>query len=142
MTHLTRHPIDVAAALAEAADPARGGVVVFLGRVRDNHHGRAVAGLEYSAYEAMAERASAAIVHEAEARWPVRVLLVHRLGALVPGDVAVLVLTSGGHRDEAYEANRWVIDAVKARVPIWKLERFMDGTTAWVDPTAPTPPSP
>ncbi len=142
MPHLTTQPIDVAGALAAAADPARGGVVVFLGRVRDNHHGRAVSGLEYSAYDAMAERASAAIVHEAEARWPVRVVLVHRLGALVPGDAAVLVVTSGGHRDEAYEANRWVIDAVKARVPIWKLERFVDGSTEWVDPTTPAHPAP
>lgn len=142
MAHLTTQPIDVAAAIAAAADPALGGVVVFLGRVRDIHQGRAVAGLEYSAYEAMAERASDAIVREAEARWPVRVQLIHRIGVLVPGDVAVLVVASGGHRDEAYAANRWVIDAVKARVPIWKLERFVDGSTEWVDPTAPAQASP
>ncbi len=142
MSHLTPQSIDVAAAIAAAADPACGGVVVFLGRVRDIHQGRAVVGLEYSAYEVMAEHALAAIVHEAEARWPVRVRLIHRLGALVPGDVAVLVVTSGGHRDEAYAANRWVIDAVKARVPIWKLERFSDGSTEWVDPTAPAHPTP
>lgn len=136
MAVLTRVPISVAALIAEVAAPARGGTAVFLGTVRDHHAGRLVQGLEYSAYEPMAEAEARAIVAQAEARWLVAVRLRHRLGALAVGEVAVAVVAAGGHRAEAFEACRFVIEEVKRRVPIWKRERYSDGTEAWVDPTA------
>lgn len=111
--------------------------MTFTGTVRDEHAGRSVTGLAYSAYDAMAEAECDAVLSEAESRWPVSVALAHRLGALEVGDVAVAVVVAGGHRDEAFEACRWVIDEVKRRVPIWKRERYADGSVAWVDPTAP-----
>ena len=115
----------------------RGALVTFLGHVRDHHAGRQVLELDYSAYTPMAEAEFARIVAEAERRWPVGVALQHRLGTLAIGDVAVAIAVAGGHRGEAFDACRWVIEEVKRTVPIWKRERYADGAVAWVDPTAP-----
>ena len=135
MPHLTRARLDLGDLLCEIAAPERGGVASFLGLVRDHHEGRGVKGIEYSAYEPMAESLCEAIVTEAQARWPVRVALRHRLGELVVGDTAVAVAVAGPHRDEAFAACRYVIEELKRRVPIWKRERYADGTEQWVDPT-------
>ncbi len=101
--------------------------------------------LEYSAYGAMAEQECARIMAEAESRWPVRVALEHRIGELEIGDAAVAVAVGGAHRQETFEACRFVIEEVKRRVPIWKKEFYQDGTVEWVDPThassTHTPPS-
>ncbi|HPF60817.1 MAG: molybdenum cofactor biosynthesis protein MoaE [Gemmatimonadetes bacterium] len=134
---LTRHPLGAAGDPGTGVLPGHGGVVSFQGVVRNLHDGRLVTGIEYVAYEEMAEREAALIVREAEARWPVRVTLRHRLGALNVGEVAVVVVIAAAHRGEAFTACRWVIDEVKRRVPIWKHESYADGSSAWVDPTAP-----
>lgn len=134
--HLHHDPLDLAAISREVASADRGALASFVGVVRDHHAGRRVLGLEYSAYGPMAEARCAAIVAEAERQWPVRVALAHRIGALMVGDAAVVVVAASAHRAPAFEACRWVIEAVKADVPIWKRERYVDGTEAWVDPTA------
>lgn len=136
MPYLTRAPLSGDDLLSEVAAPDRGGTAVFHGTVRNHHQGRRVTGIEYSAYEEMAEAVCHGIVAEAEARWPVRVALRHRLGELAVGEIAVSVAAAGAHRDEAFAACRYVIEEVKRRVPIWKRERFEDGTEEWVDPTA------
>ena len=136
MSHLSREALDVAALIEGVYAADRGAVVTFSGRVRNDHASRAVIQLEYSAYEPMAESCCAAIVVAAAGRWPVSVDLAHRLGTLQVGDEAVLVVVAGRHRDEAFEACRWVIDEVKRRVPIWKREHYADGSAEWVDPTA------
>jgi molybdopterin synthase catalytic subunit len=135
VAYLTREPIRLEPLVNEVASPARGGIATFLGLVRDHHEDRAVTGLNYSAYEPMAESTCQEIRDEAEARWPVRVALRHRLGQLDIGDVAVAIAVGCGHRDEAFAACRYVIEELKRRVPIWKLETYADGTEAWVDPT-------
>ena len=134
MGFLTRSPIQAEELVKLVSAPDRGGVSTFLGLVRDHHQGRAVVGLSYSAYEPMAEASCREIVAEAESRWPVRVALLHRLGDLVIGDVAVAIAVAGNHRDEAFAACRHVIEELKRRVPIWKREAYADGTEAWVDP--------
>jgi molybdopterin synthase catalytic subunit len=128
-------PLDLAALVEAVAGPDRGAVVTFVGAVRNHHEGRPVTGLSYSAYEPMADAVCAAIKTEAECRWPVRIAVVHRLGELEIGDAAVAIAAAGAHRDEAFAACRHVIEEVKRRVPIWKRERFADGTEEWVDPT-------
>ena len=138
MSHLSRAPIDVASLVSRVTRPDRGGHAAFVGTVRNHQGGREVVGLEYSAYEPMADAVCAAIVAEAERRWPVEAALVHRVGALGIGDVAVAIVVGGGHRDEAFAACRFVIEEVKRRAPIWKRERYADGTEAWVNPTAPS----
>ncbi|HSE53134.1 MAG TPA: molybdenum cofactor biosynthesis protein MoaE [Gemmatimonadales bacterium] len=136
MSFLTGQPIQLDGLIAEVAGPDRGGVASFLGMVRDHHQGRAVRGLEYSAYDQMAEEVCREILLEAAARWPVRVTLRHRLGNLAIGDVAVAVVAAGGHRDEAFTACRYVIEELKRRVPIWKKETYSDGTMEWVNQQA------
>ena len=135
--YLRREALDPAA-LADAVTSAdRGALVTFVGIVRDNHAGKVVRRLEYSAYEPMADAECARIVAEAAERWPVVAAVEHRIGVLAVGEAAVVIAVAGAHRAEAFDACRWVIEEVKRRVPIWKREEYADGTTAWVDPTAP-----
>ena len=135
LAFLTRAQIQIQSLIDAVAGPRRGAVATFVGLVRDHHGGRGVRALSYSAYDPMAEVVSAAIVAEAEVRWPVRVALQHRLGALEIGEIAVAVAVAGDHRDEAFSACRQVIEELKRRVPIWKQETYADGSVDWVDPT-------
>jgi molybdopterin synthase catalytic subunit len=132
MHFLSSISIDLAALLARVESPSHGGIVWFVGQVRDHQQGRSVTRLEYSAYGTMAEEECARIVAEAETKWPVRVALQHRIGTLEIGDAAVAVAAAGAHREEAFAACRFVIEEVKRRVPIWKKEFFVDGTVEWV----------
>ena len=126
-------PIDVAVLLSEAGDESCGASTVFLGTVRDMNDGRAVTGIEYSAYRTMAEREMRAIVNEARERFGVtRLIVEHRLGTLRLGDISVAVVAAHAHRAPALDANRYVIEQLKRRVPIWKLEHYRDGTREWV----------
>ena len=136
MSHLVARHIDVRAVAARVVTPERGGVVTFVGGVRNHHGGRAVLRLEYSAYAPMADAEIDRIVAEAEERWPARVAVEHRIGVLEIGDVAVVVVAAAAHRDGAFDACRHVIEELKRRVPIWKREHYADGTAGWVDPTA------
>lgn len=135
MTFLTEAAIDTARLAARVAGPGRGAQVAFVGTVRNHQDGRQVSQLHYTAYGPMAEAQCRTIVDEAEARWPVSVALQHRVGTLTIGDAAVVVVAAGDHREEAFAACRFVIEEVKRRVPIWKRERYADGTEVWVDPT-------
>ncbi|MBU6429702.1 MAG: molybdenum cofactor biosynthesis protein MoaE [Cyanobacteria bacterium REEB65] len=126
--------IDVAAVLQYLDGPHAGGRVVFEGCVRDHHDGRPVVGLEYEAYEPMALEQLQAIALQARRQWPLlKVAIVHRVGKLAIGDIAVVVGVSGGHRAEAFDGCRYCIDAVKADVPIWKREAYADGSAQWLD---------
>lgn len=131
MPFLSDAPLDLAELIRQVASPDRGGIASFLGTVRDHHQDRAVLGLEYSAYAEMVEAECARIVAETERRWPVRVALRHRVGALEIGDAAVAIAVAGAHRDEAFAGCRHVIEEVKRRVPIWKKERYADGAVEW-----------
>lgn len=131
MIALVEGPIDVRAATDAVRSPAHGAVLVFEGVGRDDFGGRGVVELEYEAWGEVALRELRAIADEAVARWPaVRVALVHRIGRVPVGEAAVVVAVGAPHRQEAYEASRWAIDTLKARVPIWKKERYADGE-AW-----------
>ena len=129
---LTDRPISADQVLREAADPAAGAIVLFLGVVRDNARGRRVEYLTYEAYEALARRELekvAATIHE---RWSVtRVAIVHRTGRLAVGEASVVIAVSAPHRGPAFEAGRFAIDTLKQTVPIWKKEVW-EGGEAWV----------
>ena len=125
-------PLDVAEVLAAVQDPAAGGVVSFTGLVRDHDGGRGVSELEYEAHPG-AQEAMAAVAERIAGELPVHALAaVHRTGLLVVGDVAVIVAASASHRDQAFEAARRLIDDLKATVPIWKRQVFLDGEQEWV----------
>ncbi len=133
--YLTTAPLDLGRLVARVSAPGRGGIACFLGVVRNQHGGRAVMSLDYSAYEPMAEAECGRIAAEARARWQAEVALEHRLGHLEVGDAAVAIAAAAPHRDAAFAACRYVIEEVKHRVPIWKRERYADGTEEWVDAT-------
>ena len=133
---LSDRPLDavvIASLSSELASSHAGALVTFEGRVRDTNGGRIVRGLEYDAYSAMCMREGQAVVEEAlKVPGVLDARCVHRVGGLAIGDVAVWVGVIAGHRDEAFRACRYVIDEVKRRVPIWKKERYADGSSGWI----------
>ena len=127
--------IDVGALQAALRDPRAGACASFEGWVRDHNDGRPVEGLHYEAYVELAQAEGAAILEEALRRFDlVDAACVHRTGDLAVGELAVWVGASAAHRDAAFAACRWIIDEVKARVPIWKHERYRAGDAGWLHP--------
>lgn len=111
---------------------SQGGLVTFSGAVRDHSKGKRVTRLDYEAYGPMAQKKLAQIGQEAREKWPgTQVAVLHRLGTLVPGDLAVVIAVSAPHRKEAFRACEYVIDRLKEDVPIWKKEYAEDGEV-WV----------
>lgn len=130
---LSRDPLDVAALLASVEGVDLGGTALFLGSVRRAAEDGDVVGIEYSAYEAMAEAELERIVAAALERWPgVRVAVRHRLGWVPAGEASVAVAAAAPHRAEAFAACRFVIDETKKSVPVWKKERLASGAARWV----------
>jgi molybdopterin synthase catalytic subunit/molybdopterin converting factor small subunit len=136
-TGLTDAPIDVAGLEAAVSGTGHGALVTFVGRARDRaDDGREVLELEYEAFAEMASRVLEEIAGEAEDRWAdCAVAVVHRVGVVPIGEAAVAIVVAAPHRSDAYDANRFVIEAIKERLPIWKRERFSDGSE-WKRPGA------
>ena len=131
---LRDEPLSLDRALAAVQHPSAGGVVIFLGVVRDHAAQGAVSRLDYEAHERLAEREIERILRELATDAPgVRLSVQHRLGSLAVGDVAVIVAASAAHRGEAFSACRSAIDRIKERVPIWKKEWAPDGSALWVN---------
>jgi molybdopterin synthase catalytic subunit len=126
-------PLDPQEAFVFVADPAAGGTCVFVGTVRDHSQAGEVTGLDYEAWDELAERRMREIADEILDRWPVRkVALVHRAGRLRIGEASVVVACSAPHRAEAFEASRYGIERLKEDVPIWKKESLATGESEWV----------
>ena len=115
------------------AGPAAGGEVLFVGTVRNNDAEKGVTGLGYSAHPS-AEAELRGVTESVLAKFPdvIGVAAVHRIGDLAVGDLAVVVGVSCAHRAEAFHACHALIDELKATAPIWKHQRFTDGTDEWV----------
>jgi molybdopterin synthase catalytic subunit len=130
------NPLSVDAVLAAVAHPGAGGVVVFVGAVRD-HDGpegseQSVLSLDYSAHPGALSELERVMAVVREAHPGVRLAAHHRTGHLQIGDLAVVVAAAAAHRDEAFIAARRLIDDLKAEVPIWKHQSFADGSEEWV----------
>jgi molybdopterin synthase catalytic subunit len=139
MVQLTHQLIDTAGLLAQVGSRQAGAVVLFLGTVREMTQGRRTVSLDYECYPEMAEKKLAELEAEVRRRWPViECAIVHRLGKLELGEASVAVAVSTPHRQDAFEAGKWLIDTLKEVVPIWKKEHWADGTTEWVHPGLPT----
>ncbi len=131
---LTRDPIQAEEVLDRVRDASDGAVVLFLGVVRDHNEGRDVRGIEYEAYQEMAMSVMTDIALEAgESVDTDRIAVVHRTGELEVGEVSLAIAVGSPHREEAYQASRYIIEEIKKRVPVWKKERFADGETSWVE---------
>ncbi len=132
MITLTDQTIDVAAVIASVQDPAAGGTDIFIGTTRGTGDSRKVVHLEYEAYTPMAITTMEALADEARARWTLsHVSMVHRIGVVPVGEASVVIAVSAPHRAEAFSACRFLIDALKERVPIWKKEWYDDGAE-WI----------
>lgn len=142
-TDVTDEPIDAARVLARVGAHEDGAVLLFLGVVRNAVEGRAVNGMRYDAYQAMAKSVLSDIAHEVSQRYGTdRLAVVHRTGELKLGETSVAIAVSTPHRAEAYAANRDVIEEIKKRLPVWKREHYVDGDSAWVEGVVPPMGSP
>jgi molybdopterin synthase catalytic subunit len=125
-------PLSVDEVFAAVAEPAAGGVALFVGTVRDRDDGRAVTGLGYSAHPSVLDELRRVAEEVAGAHPVLALAAVHRVGDLAIGDLAVVVGVACPHRGDAFVACRALIDELKSRVPIWKHQLFADGGEEWV----------
>jgi molybdopterin synthase catalytic subunit len=132
LVDLRETPLDVAEVMAALDDDASGGLTMFVGRVRDHDHGLGVRALDYSAHPTALDalrRVCAVVAEEYDVH---AVAAVHRVGRLAIGDIAVVVATTSAHRGTSFDASRALIDTLKAELPIWKHQQFVDGSEEWV----------
>ena len=130
--YLIREPIDPSEFFERSNDWTAGASVLFLGKVRKYSEGKRVCYLEYEAYEGMAERMIKELIDSAFCRWPVETIhVLHRVGRVGLGEIAVAIDVRSAHRNETYQASRYLIEEIKHNVPIWKKEYFEDGTSEW-----------
>ena len=137
--HVQATPLDAMAEIAAVSEGNNrvGGVVSFVGLMRDLNQGDPVAAMTLEHYPGMTEKALAQIVGEALERWDLlAVRVVHRVGEVRPQDPIVVVAVAAAHRGEAFRACEFVIDYLKTRAPFWKKERREDGGERWVDARA------
>jgi len=136
-TAVVERPLDPAALLAEVSSTASGASTLFVGTVRRLNDGKDVTGIDYTAYGPMAESEMASIVAEAAGRFGTeRIVVEHRVGSLALGEASIVIAVSHARRAAAMDAQRFLIEEIKRRVPVWKREHYADGTREWVDPTA------
>jgi MoaE-MoaD fusion protein len=129
---LTHGPVNLTAVVVEVVNERAGAIATFLGTVRAQSRGRDVIALEYEAYEEMAEDVMAQIAAEVDERYDLcKVAITHRLGRVEVGETTVAIAVSAPHRQDALAACADVIEALKARVPLWKKELY-EGGEEWI----------
>lgn len=131
--HITSRSLSVSDFLKTSTDSSCGASVIFIGTVRNRQNGKSVKRLYYECYEPLANQEISRIIDHAkrECRAPF-IYVLHRVGWLAVGEVAVVVEAVSAHREEAFQACRMVIDEIKKTVPIWKKEVYKDGTSEWI----------
>lgn len=136
MPHVVRGPLGLDHLISQVAGPERGATASFLGTVRAGPDDGPVVRIEYSAYETMLEEEFGRITGEAVRRWPgIAVAAQHRLGDVPLGEASIAIAVAAPHRAAALDACRFVIEACKERLPVWKREVLADGSAAWRDNT-------
>ncbi|HTW93650.1 MAG TPA: molybdenum cofactor biosynthesis protein MoaE [Tepidisphaeraceae bacterium] len=134
---LISEAISPAQAAAFVADPAAGGIAIFVGTTRAdaNAKGHALIALHYEAYVEMALEQLQNLAREARGKWPIaKLAILHRIGPVLVAEPSVLVAVSTPHRTEAFEACHWIIDRLKETAAIWKMEKWANGAETWIDP--------
>jgi molybdopterin synthase catalytic subunit len=135
MIELTDAAIDAPSVLRSVGSPLAGATVLFLGTTRAVTGEQQTAWLDYECYPAMARSQLDQLEAEARRQWPITACtIVHRTGRVAVGEPSVAVAVSSPHRQESFEAARWLIDTLKQVVPIWKQEHWADGTSDWIHP--------
>ncbi len=139
---ITGTPIDLMQVMAFVSHPNAGGEVLFVGTTRSwtasrhsDHPGRETAFLVYQSHESMALNQLESIAAEATKRWELlSIVIIHRIGKVLPQEPSIAIAVSTPHRAEAYAASRWIIDSIKRDVPIWKQEHYKDNSPEWIHP--------
>ncbi len=133
MSFITQEAILPEVFLKTMPGPESGALATFFGIVRNHHEGKKVRQLHYECYPSMAQQQIERIKTRVTQRWELQEInILHRVGTLAVGEIAVAVSVASAHRAEAFAACSAVVDAIKHEVPIWKKEFYMDGTQAWV----------
>lgn len=133
---LVQHPIASETPMQLVSDPSAGGIAIFCGTTRGekNPQGQKLLALEYEAYAEMAAPQLRDLAKVARGKWPIiKLAILHRTGRVEPGEPSVVIAVSTPHRSDAFEACRWIIDALKNDVAIWKKEIWADGSGSWVN---------
>ncbi len=132
MIEITEQLIEVQKVIEAASLKEAGAINTFIGTVRNHTSGKRVIRLEYEAYEPMAIAEIQKIIDRATLQWPLTGWAIsHRIGTMLPGEIAVVVAVSTPHRKDSFAACQFIIDSLKQTVPIWKKEFFEDGDQ-WV----------
>ena len=130
--HLTEEPILLGKFFSFSSNPSCGATASFVGMVRDHDEGKRVKKLYYECYPSMADKMIGQLITEASDQWNINeIRVLHRVGTLEIGDVAVAIAVSSAHREEAFQGCRFLIERLKLEVPIWKKQIFEDGTNEW-----------
>ncbi|MFT6835209.1 MAG: molybdopterin synthase catalytic subunit [Francisellaceae bacterium] len=130
---ITSEDITTNQAIPYVESNAHGAACHFVGIVRDHNHGRDVVGIDYEVCEPLATNILNQIAEETISRFPeAKMYISHYVGFLNVGETSMLVSTSTPHRDEAYKANRYIVEAIKQRCPVWKKEHYADNSIEWV----------
>jgi len=133
LVRLTSEPIDLSQLVDFVRDDCHGAIDVFIGTVRNHHKGNVVTGITYDAHIELAEKSFFDICSEARGLWEgTRYAVFHYKGALPVGGTSLVIAVSSPHRAESFEACRYVIEEIKRRAPIWKLEHYESGPSAWL----------
>ena len=129
---IVRDEIDLEGLRRRTQDPQAGAALIFYGDVRNHSQEQDVSFLEYEAHERMALKQITKIIAQAQQKWELhKVEVIHRLGKLAVTDCSIAIAVSTSHRNDAYEASRYIIDTIKHSVPIWKKEHFVNGVSNW-----------
>jgi len=134
-------PLPTAEAIDFVSTPAAGGIAIFLGTTRSekNAQGQDLQALDYEAYTEMALPQLQTLAAAARSQWPIiKQVILHRTGRVELSQPSVLIAVASPHRHEAFAACRFIIDAIKADVAIWKKEIWSDGSGTWVQPSQAT----
>ncbi len=131
--HILQEPLAVGAAMEAVRDPGHGAIDLFFGVVRNLHVGKQVSGITYDVHKPLALCTMHAICEEGTTKWHgSRFYVAHYHGSLAVGEISVLIAVSTPHRADCFEACRYVIEAIKTRLPVWKQEHYLDGKSAWL----------
>ena len=135
---ITPEPLPVQRVIESVQSERAGGIDVFLGTTRsETNADRTLIALDYEAYAAMAQQQLADLASRARQQWPiVKLAILHRTGRVALGEPSVIIAVSTPHRNEAFEACRWIIDTLKKELAVWKKEVWSDGTASWKDGNA------
>lgn len=135
ITEIITTPISHEEIYSFLSDHKFGAQVTFFGVVRNNYEGKSTTGMYYDVFAPLAKKTLQLICEEAQLKWgpAMRIIAVHRTGELAVGESSIAIGVGAPHRDEAFQACRYVIEEIKTRLPIWKEERYAGGTRAWLE---------